>query len=294
LPTITFDYGAGPNVTSQITNFITSIVKAPDHPDPNQVATKNAVQGVFDAFSNLIGLADAAYARAQTLLRDAKTSGASVSNARAQGKENGSSDVIPDAALRNDPDPEPRAIAALTALKLTIANVKQEVNELPDLKDALKTATSELSTPVSAGNIVSATESLIEAAEKVVVAANNSVSPISDAVTAATIGNRVAIRNAKAKLLARFPGILGNMTVHITGRLAANVLGTDRDNKKTVNLLHGDLVVIERQGNAFIYSASNINGTWSFVHETGTSLALDRLNPLNDRVYPGRIYWLGE
>jgi phage tail sheath protein FI len=276
-PALTYDYGAGPNVETQLNNFIPTLV------DPEQ----SAVQAAFDGVEALIQAADLAYANATGLLSDAAASQTGVSGAYAAGVQAGSPDVVPDGAL--PADPAVGATAAMAPLNSATAVVDTAVAGLATPAADLDTALTNLSDAASATTIVTETEALTTAAEGVVTAADGSVIPIRNAAEAVTLGRRAALHHAEAQFVARFPGAAGNMTVSITGRLGANVLTTRNSAPAVSQLRDGDLVVIQRGGNAFIYSAGRGGGSWSFENESGGVTALSSLNPAGDSVLPLRL-----
>ncbi len=276
-PAVTYDYGTGDNVETQLNTFIASLV------DPEQAA----VQAAFDDVETLIQNADQAYANATTLLSDAATSQTNVSGAYAAGVQAGSPAVVPDSAL--PADPAVGATAAIAPLNSATAAVDTAEAGLATPATDLETALTNLTDAASAGTIVTEAEELTTAAEGVVTAAEGSVVPIRNTAEAVTLGQRAALHHAEAQFVARFPGAAGNMIVSITGRLGANVL-TTRDSAPAVSQLRdGDLVVIQRGGNAFIYNTRRSNGTWSFENESGGVTALSGLNPSGDAVLPLRL-----
>ena len=128
---------------------------------------------------------------------------------------------------------------------------------------------------------------LITAAAGLKTAVQDAVEPITGAARIARRETRIAIANANAQWLARFPGEAGNMTLIVSGRLGANVLTGSSTEPEVRQLREGDLVVIQQDDSAAIHSAIRRDESWVFIPGTGGDLPLINLNPeANDRVYP--------
>ena len=128
---------------------------------------------------------------------------------------------------------------------------------------------------------------LITAAAGLKTAVQDAVEPITGAARIARRETRIAIANANAQWLARFPGEAGNMTLIVSGRLGANVLTGSSTEPEVRQLREGDLVVIQQEDSATIHSVSVRDDSWVFIPGTGGDLPLINLDPEADaRVYP--------
>lgn len=270
-PSLNYDYGSGDKVAKQLADFIATL----------SGAEKTAVQAAFTAAKPLIDTGDNVYVKATTLLTDAEAAQGQVSPAVGQGRQAG--DQVLETALPADPIPE--ASTAITTLTKAGDKVKTSAGDLAAPSAELDQALRGLTDDATADTMAKAT-ALITAAEKVVTDAKTTVAPLKAAARAARVGQRAALRNAKAKFVARFPGEAGNMRVTVSGRLGANTLTSSDSGPAVPSLRDGDLVVIHRGTNAFIYHTTGSGSSWSFGDSSGGVLALDALNPNADKVYP--------
>jgi phage tail sheath protein FI len=288
--TITYDYGSGSNVETQLTAFIAGL-SGPAQTDA-QTAFDALRTDATDATTNIITVADSVYTDAQTFLNNAETTQSSLSGAYPSGQAAGSSTAVPTLPPAVLSDPGAGSAGAITSLNTALSDVETAVNNLATPNTDLDTALETLNDVPSASAINDAAQLLVDAAEAVETEAAATAGPISDAATQATLGYRATLEIADATFRARFPGAAGNMAVTITGRLASNVL---IDGPNVSQVRDGDLVVIQRGGAALIYSAVRRSGSWGFVQADGSELSLASLTPpanpsdptsLGDRVYP--------
>ncbi len=269
-PEIDYDYGEGTNVSAQLGDLVGALV------DP-ELAVVNATLAE-NGRKDLITAADLAYSNARDTLVNADTARIAVSEAYSNGVDDGEAE----ATLPDNPIADPSALMPL--LQTAADEVEDDRDDLAPLSDDLESALEDIVDETEA--VITAAEALNTAVGEVVDAANDSVGDIHDVTEAAVLGYRATVAQAEAQFVARFPGEAGNMTVTVTGRLAANVLTTRDSGAAVPSMREGDLVVIQRGGNAFLYNATRSGDSWSFDLASGGSLALDTLVPDTDNVFP--------
>lgn len=282
-PPLNYDYGITPNIEAQLNARIT------DQGQPPEIFTPT--------LRTLIQAADSTYANTNTALTNAATVQGTVGAAAAAGVQQGN--AVLEANL--PADPAVQSSAAIAPLNTALGNVETANAALESPANNLETALAALVDNTTATAVVNAANALLTEANDVRTAASAVVTPIRNAAEAVTVGRRAAIKNARARFVARFPGTVGDMTVTVTGRLSTNVLTKNPDGESIITQLRsGDLVVIHQRtgpstGNAFIYSVARTGETWSFTREDGSLLAFSDLTPadnptdpsdLGDRVYP--------
>jgi uncharacterized protein len=271
-PTITYDYNTGDNVVTQLNAFIATLAGA----------EQTDVQDALDAVQTLLNNAQTAYGNAHSGLSNASSAQTAVSGAYASGVNAGN--AVLDSALPTDP--AAGASSTIAPLNTAVSAAETEAGDLGAVSADLTLALAAMVDDATAGTVLTEANDLTTAAGEVTTAANSAVTPITNAAREATIGRRAALFHADATFEARFPGAAGNMMVIITGRLAANALITQNSQPAVSQIRNGDLVVIERAADAFIYAATRTSGVWSFVDQNGGSVALSSLTPGTDRVYP--------
>lgn len=270
VPPLTYDG----TIVAQINTFITGL--------PNDDVRKAALQAAFaDPWRSVIEPAGTALQTIATQLGSAATAQTAVSEAYATGTNAGNSAGLPSA-----PD-LPRLTAAGTNATNAATATQTAVAGLTAPATTLTTAVDNITNATTALTAATALSPLITAAQVVITAATNDADGlITTAAQLVTLESRLSRANAQADWLARFPGVAGNITIEVTGRLGANVLLESRDGPSVSQIRNGDLVVIQRGSVAPIYSAIRSSGSWSFQPASGSDLPLSSLNPAIDRVIP--------
>lgn len=251
-------------------------------------ANRTALDGAFSTWEDVINAADDA-------LQDINTE--TTNGADAQTAIAGAYDAGVNAA---DATGASSDLDALTDAGIAAANAATGISNRPNGLAALQVALNEA---IAAMNSVDTAEAANEALTALVAditttfaAASAAETAITNAAERVTVERQLADASAQVEWLARFPGAAGNMTIAVNGRLKANVLARENplDAASPVRvrqIRNGDLVVIQRGGNALIHLATRSNSTWNFTPSTGSAdsdlpLPLNSLNPNTDRVIP--------
>lgn len=274
-PSLNYDYGTGDNIETQLDDWITS-------PPAGLTPTESTdLTAAWTTWQPIVNGAETQWVAAAEGLEAGATAQTNVSAAYPAGVTAGDatdiSSATPDlGALEADGN---TATVAATAASTAAA-------DLPAAATAVTVAMAAIANDSTASTANTAIGTLVTEANQVITAASGAVTPITTAATSATVERRLAIANADTDWIARFPGVAGNATVLVTGRLGANVLMAGASGPTVSQIRDGDLVVIQRGASAPIYSASRTSGTWSFAPASGSDLPLGGLDPNSDRVIP--------
>ena len=268
------DIGPRGDIGQQLNTYINSL-----SPGDN----RTALEGAFSTWGNAINTADDALQDINT----AALNGADSQIAIAGAYDDGVNEANATGASSD--------LAALTAAGIAAANeatgISHSASGLAALQVTLNEARRAMNNVDTAEAANTALTSLVAGITDTFAAASTAETAITNAARCVTVERRLADASAQVDWLARFPGEAGNMTITVNGRLKANVLARENplDNASPVvvqQIRDGDLVVIQRGGNALIHQATCNNNTWIFAPSTGSDLPLSSLNPNTDRVIP--------
>lgn len=283
-----YEVGTDPNIHDQIDSWITPLLGT--GATPAETAALDALDTAWITWEPIVTTAETEWVAIATALDDAATAQVNVGAAYGDGVDDGetadldteTSDLANLESLGNG------AVVAATGVTTVAADLTPgDPTTAPSalVLDALGAISS--TDPTTVTDAVTAITDLRTESTEVVTESGNVIIPIRDAAERATIERLLAIAAADSDWVARFPGVAGNATILVTGRLGANVLMMGASGP-VVQLRHGDLVVIARPGGSppLIYSAARDAGTWSFTPTTGSELPLSSLVPGSDRVIP--------
>ncbi|MEX1020449.1 MAG: phage tail sheath subtilisin-like domain-containing protein [Litorilinea sp.] len=281
-PAITYDYGTGDNVATQLEAFIGGL--SDTAPAGATESEQAAVQAALDDLRSLIDNADAVYAAAESQSTAATNAQRAVSDAFAVGQADGN--ATPNGVLDAVVDVETSVTAMLNPVNSSLNVVNLRLSALTTPTTNLMESLSDMVDTATAQDVVEAAEDITEATERVITAAANTAQPIEELALALTIARRVTLRRAMATFGARFPGAAGNMTLIITGRIGPNALTAQDGRPALPQIRAGDLLVIDRSDTARIYQAMPTAISWSFEDEDGAVVALSSLDVSSVEVYP--------
>jgi uncharacterized protein len=275
-PNLNYNYGAGDDIGTQLTTFVTAMPLGVE---------RDAVNTALGTFQAAIDGADDQLQSATTSLTNVANAMTTVSAARSAGITQGEASniagqlldiaglVAATTAANNAATTTNTTAAALEVLQTTANTALANMNDVP----TAATAVTEL------GNLADAAADVVRAA---VDAPNDADATITAVARLAAVQMRITDADATAHWVARFPGAAGNMRIDVTSRLAANVLSESGGVPAVRQVRDGDLVVIRRGPAAFIYTVSRSGGTSSFGAADGSTLPLASLNPATDEVLP--------
>lgn len=273
IPIPPLDYAIASTIDSQLNMFVDGLS------EPN----KGLLTAAVTSWRNIITNANTALQNSNTKLATGVTVQANIVKAYEAGRQAGTTADL--AGINSDVG---RLITAGTTATSAATDIGNLAGRLVAPATELNTDLDAMNDQTTAVTAVTAVETLLTAIDPLLIVTSVETA-ITDAVQLVTIERRLADTNVQMDWLARFPGVGGNMTIIINGRLGANVLTFDSNTTPLPivrQVRNGDLVIIQRNGGALIHSAIRRNNTWIFQSSTGIDLPLLDLDPNSDRVIP--------